>query len=82
MLPIGVSARFTTGRRWTMDAKVKEWLEFAREADVWAGMMADPTLRAEWIEFAEGYRAMARNRLETLLNPPVPQPAVVQLPGD
>jgi len=52
-----------------MDTEVREWMECAREADAWAGVVADPTLRAQWIEIADGYRTMARNRLEALLNP-------------
>jgi len=55
-----------------VDAEVKEWMEFAREADAWAGMVADATIRAQWIEIADGYRLMARNRLEILLNPTAP----------
>ena len=52
-----------------MDTEVKEWMERAREADAWAGMVPDATLRAQWIDMAAGYRAMARERLEALLNP-------------
>jgi len=52
-----------------MDAAVKECMERAREAEVWAGMVPDATLRAQWIEIADNYRAMARERLEILLNP-------------
>jgi hypothetical protein len=52
-----------------MDAEVKEWMERAREAEAWAGMVPDARLRAQWIEIADGYHMRARSRLETLLNP-------------
>jgi hypothetical protein len=64
----------------TVDAEIKECMERAREADAWAGMVPDATLRAQWIEMAAGYRTMARARLEALLNPTasVPPPARYQ----
>ena len=52
-----------------MDAELKEFMDRAREAEAWAGMVPDAALRAQWIELAASYHAMARERLGALLDP-------------
>jgi hypothetical protein len=52
-----------------VNAELKEFMDRAREAEAWAGIVPDPELRAQWIEIAAGYRTMARERLGILLNP-------------
>ena len=55
-----------------MDAALKEFMDRAREAEAWAGIVPDAALRAQWIEIAAGYHARARERLGALLGPPRP----------
>ena len=52
-----------------MDADLKEFMDRAREAEAWAGIVPDAALRAQWIEIAASYRIRARERLGILLNP-------------
>ena len=61
-----------------VDAELKEFMDRAREAEAWAAIVPDATLRAQWIEIAAGYHTMARERLGVLLNPEalVPPPSV------
>ncbi|HWU54411.1 MAG TPA: hypothetical protein VN175_02845 [Rhizomicrobium sp.] len=49
------------------DPEVRELLLRAKEAEEWAATAGEP-LKLQWIEIANGYRLLAKERLEVLFS--------------